>query len=310
MATVRPLREPAQRSLSDAIATYLAVGLAGREHDGTRRVYGGVLRRLAARFGEDSPVAGLDADAVAAWFISEWGERSPATWNVSLDVIRAAGLYWREQGWTSPDPSNDPSARLRRRRTAPDRSRALSRAEVGRLLTDERYPLRERLLWRLLYESAARSAEVLRLNVEDLDMPNRLARVRRKGGAVDIIVWQTATARLLPRYLQGRRTGPLFVTERRSRLELPPADLDERGRARLSYEQAAMLFKAAAKGATLHQLRHSALTHDAEDGTNTMMLMKRSGHTSVRSLARYAQVSTEALLRHQAERDPARRGNA
>ena len=141
MATVRPLREPAQRSLSDAIATYLAVGLAGREHDGTCRVYGGVLRRLAARFGDDSPVADLDADAVAAWFISEWGERSPATWNVSFDVIRAAGLYWREQGWTSPDPSNDPSARLRRRRTAPDRSRALSRAEVGRLLTNERYPL-------------------------------------------------------------------------------------------------------------------------------------------------------------------------
>ena len=37
------------------------------------------------------------------------------------------------------------------------------------------------------------------------------------------------------------------------------------------------------------------------------MLMKRSGHTSIRSLARYAQVSAEALERHQAESDPARR---
>ncbi len=57
----------------------------------------------------------------------------------------------------------------------------------------------------------------------------------------------------------------------------------------------------------LHQLRHSALTHDAEDGTSTPMLMARSGHTSVRSLAKYARVSAEALARHQAERDPARR---
>jgi integrase/recombinase XerC/integrase/recombinase XerD len=60
--------------------------------------------------------------------------------------------------------------------------------------------------------------------------------------------------------------------------------------------------------ATLHQLRHSALTHDAEDGTGTPDADgPRSGHTSVRSLAGYARVSAEALQRHQAERDPARR---
>ena len=53
--------------------------------------------------------------------------------------------------------------------------------------------------------------------------------------------------------------------------------------------------------------RHSALTHDAEEGTGTPMLMARSGHTSVRSLAKYARVSAEALAQHQAERDPARR---
>ena len=74
-----------------------------------------------------------------------------------------------------------------------------------------------------------------------------------------------------------------------------------------SYQQAEALFAEASGGATLHQLRHSALTHDAEDGTGTPMLMARSGHTSVRSLARYARVSTEALARHQAGRDPARR---
>ena len=73
------------------------------------------------------------------------------------------------------------------------------------------------------------------------------------------------------------------------------------------HQQAAALFSKASGGATLHQLRDSALTHDAEDGTGTPMLMARSGHTSVRSLAKYARVSAEALARHQAERDPARR---
>jgi hypothetical protein len=180
----------------------------------------------------------------------------------------------------------------------------LPRELVEQMLTDERHSLRDRLLWRMLYETAARSAEILAQGVEDLDRPNRCSRVRRKGGAQDVIVWQTGTARLLPRYLQGRTTGPLFVTSRRARVELPPGDIDEAGHARLSYRQAEDAFKAAS-GATLRQLRHSALTHAAERGDSTPMLMARSGHTSVRGLARYARVSAEALRAHQAATDPA-----
>lgn len=196
---------------------------------------------------------------------------------------------------------------LRRRKPRPDRAQALSRSEVEALLTREDISLRERTLWRLLYETAARSAEVLALNVEDVDLLNRRACVRRKGGAIDVVVWQTGTARFLPRLLKGRKSGQVFVTERRARVQLPAADLDPSGRAPLSYQQAAALFSAASGGATLHELRHSALTHDAEDGTGTPMLMARSGHISVRSLVSYAKVSAEALQRHQAERDPARR---
>ena len=303
MGTVRQLRQQAAVSLSEAIGAYLAT-IDHPESRGTHRVYSGMLAELAERFGPGAGVAELDPRAVAEWFSSRWGQASPSTWNVKRSALRAAVAWWTAQGWTGADVAG----MLRRRRTAPDRDRALSRAKVERLLTDEKIPLRERTLWRLLYESAARSAEVLRLDVEDLDLANRRARVTRKGGAVDVIVWQTGTARLLPRLLKGRTSGPVFVTERRTRLALPPCDLDASGRARLSYTHVERLFKLASGGATLHQLRHSALSHDAEDGTSTPMLMARSGHTSVRSLAKYARVSAEALQRHQERRDPARRG--
>jgi integrase len=145
-------------------------------------------------------------------------------------------------------------------------------------------------------------------NVEDLDLRNRKAKVRRKGGAVDVIVWQTATARLLPKLLKDRHSGPVFLTDRRARVPLALADLDpESGRARLSYRRAAELFDWASGGWTLHQLRHSALTHAAEAGANTATLLAYSGHTSVASLARYARVSPEALARWQQQRDPSRR---
>jgi hypothetical protein len=43
----------------------------------------------------------------------------------------------------------------------------------------------------MLYKSSARSVEMLRLDGEDLDLPNRRSRVRRKGGPTDVFVWQT-----------------------------------------------------------------------------------------------------------------------
>ena len=48
---------------------------------------------------------------------------------------------------------------------------------MSQLLTRKDISLRERTLWRMLYETAARSAEVLALDIEDLDLPNRCARV-------------------------------------------------------------------------------------------------------------------------------------
>ena len=302
MRTIRRIAPAAgDVTLGLAVDAYLAT-LRGAEQASTRRAYGRILRWVVTEFGSDS-APDMDPGRFAAWFTARWAGRSPSTWNVSLDAIRSAAAWWIQQDWITADPSR----MLTRRRPRPDRARALSRAEVEQLLTREDVRLRERTLWRMLYETAARSAEVLALNVEDLDLPNRQARVRRKGGAVDVIVWQTGTARLLPRLLKGRTAGPVFVTRRKARVQLPAADLDPSGRARLSYQQAAALFSQASGGATLHQLRHSALTHDAEDGIGTPMLMARSGHISVRSLARYAKVSAEALARHQAERDPARR---
>lgn len=303
MGTVHALAARESVTIDQAVSDYL-VTLAGPESAGTRRVYSGVLRALLAEFGRDGDVAALEDRGVATWFTGRWGSKAPSTWNVSIDGLRSACAYWRDQGWITVDPTG----LLRRRRRAPDRSRALSRADVEALLSRDDVALREKVLWRLLYETAARSAEVLRLDVGDLDLPNRRAKVRRKGGAIDIIVWQTGTARLLPRLIKGRKSGPLFLTDRRARVALPPGDIDPAsGRARLSYRQAAQLFSDAAGGATLHQLRHSALTHAAEDGASTSTLLAFSGHTSVVSLARYARVSPEALGQWQAQRDPARR---
>ncbi|GAA2415833.1 hypothetical protein GCM10010404_87570 [Nonomuraea africana] len=93
------------------------------------------------------------------------------------------------------------------------------------------------------------------------------------------------------------------------------------GKARLYYRRAAELFEFHARalanpgvtdpaslelrgGWTLHQLRHSALTHEAEDGTNDPTLLVRSRHASMRSLERYSRPGVDAVAHHVARRDP------
>lgn len=292
-------------TLGEAVTTYLTT-LDRPESRRTQRAYGTAYRAMLDALGAGRGIGEITGAELAAWFTGRWGDATPATWDARRGALRSLLGFCEREGWI---PSAAEAARgIGHRRRPPDRTRALSRAEVERLLTRDGIGLRERTFWRLLYESAARAGEVLALDAGDLDLPNRRAKVTRKGGAADVITWRTGTARLLPRLLKGRRTGPVFLTERKARLPLPPGDIDPAsGRARLSYQQAGALFKAASGGATLHQLRHSALTHAAEDGASTATLLAYSGHTSVTSLARYARVSPEALGRWQAERDPARR---
>jgi site-specific recombinase XerD len=305
----RPARGP---TVGEAVAAYLAT-LDHPESAGTRRVYAATLRALRTAFDAQTPLVVLAEPAqvqtLTVWFEQSWGHKAAATYNRNLDALRSALHYWSDQDWIHGDPTRS----LRRRGRAPDRSKGLARELVDQLLTRDDLALRERVLWRMLYETAARAREILALDIDDLDRRNRSAKVRRKGGAVDTVIWQTGTARLLPRLIGTRTSGPLFLTDRAARVQLPPADLDpSSGRARLSYRRAAELFEHATTGIpsgpwTLHQLRHSALTHAAEDGANTATLLAYSGHTSVTSLARYTRLSPEALSRWQQTRDTARR---
>jgi integrase len=175
----------------------------------TWRAHGLTFQKFCDEFGSRD-VGALDPDAVAGWFTGRWGQGSAQGWNANRAALTSAGAWWRDQ----PDipVTSDPFSRIGRRAVPPDRSRALDRATIERLLTDQRTPLRERCFWSLLYDSAARSAEVLRLDVEDLDLANHRSRVVRKGGGHDMIVWKGRTARLLSNYLDGRTSGPVFVT--------------------------------------------------------------------------------------------------
>ncbi|GAA3098303.1 site-specific integrase [Streptosporangium carneum] len=235
--------------------------------------------------------------------------------------VRAHLLHLSFTAWAQRQEilATNPARRLQRRKSARRGDRSIPRTRLNKLFTDDRHRLRERLLWRMLYETAARAEELLSLNIEDLDLEFRRGRVTSKGGAIEYVHWATGTARLLPRLLRGRATGPLFPADRRAPASGPraPAAADvcpATGCGRLSYPHAEYLFKTAIValdphgiGWTLHQLRHSALQHLAADGRTAPELQAKSRHQHLGSLGCYVQLGEQASAQGTADADPSAR---
>ncbi|MFI6180193.1 tyrosine-type recombinase/integrase [Nonomuraea sp. NPDC051191] len=278
----------------------------------TRGNYAHTLARLTAVTGPQRPVAGLTPDDYAAT-MAPWDSAAAATWNRHLSALTSFTTWAQRQDLLETNPAR----RLERRTPARRGDRAIPATRLEMLFTDTAHALRDRVLWRLLYETAARAEEILCLNIEDLDTEFRRARVTSKGGALEYVHWATATARLLPRLLAGRIAGPVFLADRRAPTSGPraPAAADlcpTTRRGRLSYPRAEHLFKTATaeldphgQGWTLHQLRHSALQHLAEAGRTAPELQAKSRHQHLGSLGRYVRLGEETSARITAEHDPA-----
>jgi integrase len=271
----------------------------------SRRSYTQTLQRLTHAIGDRS-LETLDGADVETAVQSACGHCAPATWNRHVATVRSFIAFCHRHGWLAEDAAGG----LDRRREPADRTRAIPRAELERLWRREDASVRERAFWRLCYETAGRATEVLGLNVQDVDLANKRARVRSKGGDIEFLHFQSASARLLPKLIAGRSRGPLFLAERRPVPARAPAAVDlcpVIGHGRLSYRQAEALFRTTSGGWTLHQLRHSALTHLAEANVALPLLMAKSRHVSLRSLQRYARPGPEAVAALTAALDPARR---
>jgi len=160
----------------------------------------------------------------------------------------------------------------------PSPSTRPGRTTLERALSRRDLPLREKTLWRMLFETAARANEILALNVEDLDLDARRAPVRSKGGDTEWIYWGSGTAHLLPRLRRGREAEPVFLSERRPSPARRPNGRDlcpSTGRARLGFDRARALFTAhtgwgAAPTARLgrhlpRRARHTATADHSQD---------------------------------------------
>ncbi len=280
-----------QASARGAVDGFLSSARCGNPN--TRRAYAGALDHVLDEIGVEIDLARLSGEQLAEVLDRLWGQRSPATWNRNRAAV-AAWLSWcRRAGFACPSLP----ATTERRREPVDVTRAISRTTLERALSRSDVPLREKTLWRMLFETAARANEVLALDIDDLDLDGRRAPVRSKGGDTEWIYWGSGTAHLLPRLLRGRETGPVFLSERRPPPARRPSARDlcpATGRARLGYDRARVLFTAHT-GWDLHQLRHSAATFLGEQGIPLQLIMAKTRHKNPRTAMRYIKPGAQAV---------------
>jgi integrase/recombinase XerC len=180
---------------------------------------------------------------------------------------------------------------------------------------------RDRAILELFYASGLRLSELAGLDLEDVNLGARMARVLGKGGKQRLVPFNTSTAKAIRAYLndrealvQGRegREGqdgrsasprgrsspsrlsghsspqnPLFVNYRGGRLTVRSID-------RLVRRYVAA--SSARAGISPHALRHSFATHLLQRGADLRAIQELLGHARLSTTERYTHVNAAQLL--------------
>jgi hypothetical protein len=268
--TLAPLIAVAPVEYAVAVDRYLAEAGLGQS---SRRVYrisltswawplvgklppAGRGRRLASA--PVVPLALLDsADTsgkLAAAVVHRAASAQARTLNRELSALRSAVGWWQRRHWIE----SDPTAGLGPGTGRPPALTPLTSAERTALFQAPT-GLREQAFWHLLQDTGASAEALLGLDAGSVDLVGGRARLP----AGDVLRFEPVTAELLSWLLTGRRTGPVFCTDRRAPAGTPAADACPlTGCGRMSYRRAAEIFTAwtrpldpAGRGWMLHQLR-------------------------------------------------------
>jgi len=228
--------------------------------------------------------------------LSEDGERS--TVQQRLAALGTFYRFWVRQGSVAKDPLHA-LARPKREKRLPD---VLSQAQVEQLIaqaaigTSAPLALRDTALIELLYGAGLRIAEVVAINLADLQLGRGEVKVTGKGDKQRVALFGAPCRRALESYLSDGRPAlaALAATPGTALfLNRSGGSLGERGaRARLDdIARAAGLPEAFHP----HTLRHSFATHLLDGGADLRVVQELLGHESLGTTQVYTHVSTTRL---------------
>lgn len=283
-----------------------------------------VARERDAKVSQLAP-ADLDGDIIRAYLV-ELNRLGQARTTVArrLSGVRAFLRYLRREGEMDTDPASLVVA-PKLDRTIPTH---LSEEEMTRLLETPNVatPLgrRDRAILEMFYASGLRLSELVGLDLDDVNLAQRMVRVLGKGGKERILPFNRSAESALRAWLKDRavlragvrgpalppargtgssRRGQARATGRapRARDDREPVFLNFRG-TRLtgrSVHRLVLAYVAQCStrfGISPHALRHSFATHLLQRGADLRAIQELLGHAQLTTTERYTHVNAAQLM--------------
>jgi tyrosine recombinase XerC len=208
-----------------------------------------------------------------------------------LASLRTFFRYLCREGILEANPARALlSPRLERRIPA-----HLDEADVGRLLAvsgDRDADVRARAILELLYATGIRCAELVGLDLPEVDLEARFVRVLGKGQKERLVPFGAPAEKALRAYLPVRascrpRTDALLVNARGGRLT---------DRSVRSIVQRRVVQAAVAQRISPHSLRHSFATHLLERGADLRSIQELLGHARLSTTQKYTHLDARHIL--------------
>jgi integrase/recombinase XerC len=208
-----------------------------------------------------------------------------------LAALRTFFRYLCREGVLDRNPARAILSPRTERRIPPH----LEEREVAQLLDlsgDSAAEVRARSLLEMLYATGIRCAELVGLDLSEIDLEARMVRVTGKGGKERVVPFGVPAQEALRAYLPVRaqakpRTDAAFVNLRGGRLT-------DRSVRRILATQ--ILKTALTHKVSPHALRHSFATHLLERGADLRAIQELLGHVSLSTTQRYTHVNAQLLL--------------
>jgi integrase/recombinase XerC len=278
---------------------------------------GQFLAHVAAQLpgGRPGPAASSLDRAALRGFVAHIHARglSRATAARKLAAVRTFLRYLRRQGLLDGDEAAlvpTPKRDVRMPAHLSEREMSAWLSSVG---GDGSLARRDRAILELFYASGIRLSELAGLDVDDVNVRGRMARVIGKGGRERIVPFNSTAASAIRDYLpvrasivvggqaapalrtrgtapHGGRAGrrdPLFVNYRGTRLSTRSID-------RIVRRHAAAC--GVGRGISPHAIRHSFATHLLQRGADLRSIQELLGHARLSTTQRYTHVNAVQLL--------------
>jgi integrase/recombinase XerC len=248
--------------------------------------------------GASVDVAKIDRKVVRAWLNQLYQGLTPVSIERHLAAARSFFHYLMKQGITT----HNPAKLVRSPKKEKKLPKVLSPDEVFAILeapsdkTNE--GLRDRAIFELFYAAGLRVSELTGLNIDDVDLDQRLVRVFGKGSKERVVPFNDTCAARITQWLAVRKGFVKSVLNEDAGQAL---FLNSRGR-RISKQSVEALLKKYLKQAgvmrpaTPHTLRHSFATHLLDSKMNIRNIQELLGHSSLSTTQKYTHVGLKEIM--------------